>query len=91
MITQNVDGLHAAAGSQQVINLHGDIATGGLPGLRRTAPRRQRAAPARAGSTPTLAEPRRLEHAELRPDGDAVVEDWQRLHAGRLRGSAAAG
>ncbi len=27
VITQNVDGLHAAAGSQQVINLHGEIAT----------------------------------------------------------------
>ena len=27
MITQNVDGLHAAAGSRDVINLHGDIAT----------------------------------------------------------------
>ena len=27
VITQNVDGLHAAAGSRYVINLHGDIAT----------------------------------------------------------------
>src|SRR4051794_162513 len=26
VITQNVDGLHAAAGSRRVINLHGDIA-----------------------------------------------------------------
>ena len=34
IITQNVDGLHTAAGAQQVIELHGRPGPGALPGLR---------------------------------------------------------
>jgi len=32
-----------------------------------------------AGANPQLEEPQILEHAELRPDGDAVVEDWRQF------------
>jgi NAD-dependent SIR2 family protein deacetylase len=75
VITQNVDGLHAAAGSSMVINLHGEIAAvvcldcGGRES-RRTIQDRL------AGLNPDLDEPPTLEHAELRPDGDAVVREW---------------
>jgi NAD-dependent SIR2 family protein deacetylase len=31
LVTQNVDGLHQAAGSQEVIDLHGRIDVGALP------------------------------------------------------------
>jgi NAD-dependent SIR2 family protein deacetylase len=75
VITQNVDGLHAAAGSSAVINLHGEIAAvvcldcGG----RESRPAVQ---DRMAGLNPGLVEPPTLEHAELRPDGDAVVREW---------------
>jgi NAD-dependent SIR2 family protein deacetylase len=76
VITQNVDGLHAAAGSSAVINLHGEIAAvvcldcGGRESRRAVQDRL-------ADLNPGLAEPPTLEHAELRPDGDAVVPEWQ--------------
>jgi NAD-dependent SIR2 family protein deacetylase len=78
VITQNVDGLHSAAGSSRVINLHGDIASVvclecGDRSERSELQRRLRVA------NPQLDEPRRLEHAELRPDGDAVVQDWRQF------------
>jgi NAD-dependent SIR2 family protein deacetylase len=75
VITQNVDGLHSAAGSTRVINLHGDIATvvclecGGRS-ARSELQRRL------AQANPQVDQPQRLEHAELRPDGDAVAQDW---------------
>ncbi len=75
VITQNVDGLHAAAGTSTVINLHGDIATVICLDCGRTAPRRQVQARL-ARLNPGLEDPPVLEHAELRPDGDAVVRDW---------------
>ena len=75
IVTQNVDGLHQAAGSRAVINLHGDIATVvcldcGAKTSRRETQRRL------AALNPDVLPPVRLEHAELRPDGDAVVERW---------------
>jgi NAD-dependent SIR2 family protein deacetylase len=78
VITQNVDGLHAAAGSTRVINLHGDIASVvclecGDRSERSELQRRLR------NANPHLDEPHTLEHAELRPDGDAVVQDWRRF------------
>jgi NAD-dependent SIR2 family protein deacetylase len=78
VITQNVDGLHAAAGSRHVINLHGDIATVvclecGDRSARRELQRRL------AWANPQVEELQRLDHAELRPDGDAVARDWQRF------------
>jgi NAD-dependent SIR2 family protein deacetylase len=78
VITQNVDGLHSAAGSTRVINLHGDIASVvclecGDRSDRSELQRRLQAA------NPQLDEPHTLEHAELRPDGDAVVQDWRQF------------
>lgn len=78
VITQNVDGLHAAAGSRRLINLHGDIATVvclecGDRSARTELQHRL------ATANPQLDEPPVLEHAELRPDGDAVARDWQRF------------
>ena len=75
VITQNVDGLHTAAGTSTVINLHGDIATVICLDCGRTAPRRQ-VQTRLARLNPGLEDPPVLEHAELRPDGDAVVRDW---------------
>jgi NAD-dependent SIR2 family protein deacetylase len=49
LVTQNVDGLHHAAGSQHVIDLHGRIDYGALPGLR--APQFSRAAATGARAT----------------------------------------
>ncbi len=75
VLTQNVDGLHHAAGSRRVIDLHGAIADVICLDCRRIIPRaavQQRLAEVNPG----LDEPEVLEHAELRPDGDAVVEDW---------------
>lgn len=78
MITQNVDGLHAAAGSRHVINLHGDIAVVvclgcGDHSARSELQRRLTSA------NPELQQPLALQHAELRPDGDAVARDWQQF------------
>ena len=78
VITQNVDGLHSAAGSTHVINLHGDIAIvvcldcgdhSGRGELQRRL----------MGANPELAQPLVLQHSELRPDGDAVARDWQQF------------
>jgi NAD-dependent SIR2 family protein deacetylase len=76
VITQNVDGLHSAAGSRGVINLHGDISSVvclecGDRSARSVLQHRL------ATMNPQLDEPQVLEHAELRPDGDAVAHDWQ--------------
>ena len=78
VITQNVDGLHSAAGSTRVINLHGDIASVvclecGDRSQRSELQRRLR------NANPHIDEPHTLEHAELRPDGDAVVQDWRQF------------
>lgn len=75
VVTQNVDGLHARAGSRVVVSLHGEIAwvvclDCGTRVHRAEVQRRLRSLnPGLVGQPPA-------EHAELRPDGDAVVEDW---------------
>jgi NAD-dependent SIR2 family protein deacetylase len=91
VITQNVDGLHSAAGSRRVINLHGDITAVvcldcGHRSARSELQRRF------AQANPQVDQPQRLQHAELRPDGDAVAQDWQQFQligclncAGRLK------
>jgi NAD-dependent SIR2 family protein deacetylase len=78
VITQNVDGLHSTAGSTQVINLHGDIATVvcldcGDRSARGEVQRRL------AWANPHVDQPQRVEHAELRPDGDAVAQEWRQF------------
>jgi NAD-dependent SIR2 family protein deacetylase len=87
VITQNVDGLHTRAGSRPVINLHGEIDQVVCLGCREVSPRRLLQAELEA-LNPTLGEPPTLEHDELRPDGDAVVEQWQDF---RLVGSRGCG
>jgi NAD-dependent SIR2 family protein deacetylase len=75
VVTQNVDGLHRAAGSRNVVDLHGDIAS---VVCLDCGDRTRRAEMQRrlAELNPDVGSPARLEHAELRPDGDAVVERW---------------
>ena len=67
MITQNVDGLHAAAGSRRLINLHGDIATVICLDCGDRSARTRTAAIGWPSANPQLDEPPVLEHAELRP------------------------
>ena len=89
VLTQNVDGLHAAAGSERVIDLHGRIADVVCLGCGEVSPRldlQQRL----AALNPELSEPAPLEHAELRPDGDAVVEDWSRFRLAGCQGCGGA-
>jgi NAD-dependent SIR2 family protein deacetylase len=91
LITQNVDGLHTAAGSRDVINLHGEIATVRCLDCGERTSRRalqERLArlnpwlgtdlePGRTGSRPDGVTQLRPDGVtQLRPDGDAVVHDW---------------
>ena len=75
IVTQNVDRLHQAAGSRAVIDLHGDIATVVCLECGAKSPRLEMQHRL-AALNPDVPPPARLEHAELRPDGDAVVERW---------------
>ncbi len=75
VVTQNVDGLHTRAGSARVIDLHGEIAAVicldcGTRVRRADVQRRL------DQLNPGLDRPAPTEHAELRPDGDAVVAEW---------------
>lgn len=75
VITQNVDGLHQASGSARVLDLHGRIDRVVCLGCGARSPRAalqarlEAANPGITGSIPAGT-------AEVRPDGDAVVEDW---------------
>jgi NAD-dependent SIR2 family protein deacetylase len=75
VLTQNVDGLHPRAGSRAVINLHGEIALVVCLGCGEISPRRE-LQDRLTELNPEMVDQPVLEHAELRPDGDAVVEDW---------------
>ncbi len=75
VVTQNVDGLHEEAGSSRVIDLHGRIdqvicLDCGLRVSRATVQDQLERL------NPGIGPAEQLEHAELRPDGDAVVADW---------------
>jgi NAD-dependent SIR2 family protein deacetylase len=78
VITQNVDGLHAAAGSRHVINLHGNIASVVCLDCDDRSSRRELQRRL-AEMNPRLDEPQVLEHAELRPDGDAMARNWEQF------------
>jgi NAD-dependent SIR2 family protein deacetylase len=78
VVTQNVDGLHTRAGSRPVINLHGEIDQVVCLNCRQTSPRRLLQNEL-AALNPMLRESATLEHAELRPDGDAVVHEWRQF------------
>lgn len=80
VITQNVDGLHEAAGSINVVALHGRISAvvcldcGHRSGRARLQQRLTELNP--TATAPDELIGNRQAHAELRPDGDAVVDDW---------------
>ena len=76
IITQNVDRLHQAAGSRVGHRPARRHRHGGLPGLRRPSRRGLEMQRRLAALNPDVPPPVRLEHAELRPDGDAVVQRW---------------
>jgi len=81
VITQNVDGLHEAAGSERVVDLHGRIDRVVCLSCRTYSPRAdlqarlQELNPGVDGYLPAGAA--ELDAARLRPDGDAVVDHWQ--------------
>jgi NAD-dependent SIR2 family protein deacetylase len=72
LITQNVDGLHEAAGSRRLVALHGRIADVVCLGCRRTSSRaalHERLAAANPGWEARHAS------VEVRPDGDVELDD----------------
>ncbi|MGW0611393.1 NAD-dependent protein deacetylase [Streptomyces sp. NPDC002788] len=72
VITQNVDGLHQAAGSEDVVELHGSLARVVCLSCGALSPRRelaQRLAEANPGFAPVA--------AGINPDGDADLTDDQ--------------
>jgi NAD-dependent SIR2 family protein deacetylase len=76
VITQNVDGLHTAAGSSRVINLHGEIATVVCLDCRHRTSRR--AVQNRLSRlNPDLDTTRATDSFSVRPDGDAVMDSWR--------------
>jgi NAD-dependent SIR2 family protein deacetylase len=72
LITQNVDGLHEAAGSRRLVALHGRISDVVCLSCRRTTSR-ARLADRIAEANPGYAA--RHAAAETRPDGDADLDD----------------
>ena len=81
VVTQNVDGLHEAAGSSPVVDLHGRIDRVVCLACRTYSSRAdlqvrlQNLNPSIDGYLPAGAA--ELDAARLRPDGDAVVDNWQ--------------
>ncbi|MGB3954934.1 MAG: Sir2 family NAD-dependent protein deacetylase [Brooklawnia sp.] len=76
VITQNVDGLHEAAGSRRLVTLHGrsaDVICLRCGRMVSRADLQHRLAEA----NPQVRIKPFLEHAELRPDADAEVADWR--------------
>ncbi|MEW2068153.1 NAD-dependent protein deacetylase [Streptomyces sp. NPDC007346] len=72
LITQNVDGLHQAAGSEEVVELHGSLNRVVCLSCRTFSPRRelaQRLEEANKGFAPVA--------AAINPDGDADLTDVQ--------------
>ncbi len=75
VITQNVDGLHEAAGSASVLDLHGRIDRVICLGCGATSARADLQARLEA-LNPEITGTIPAGTAEVRPDGDAVVDDW---------------
>lgn len=83
VITQNVDGLHQAAGSDRVIELHGSLARVRCLNCGTTITRDEMQAallaanPSWEGQLPYPPDsPHYRSPERLRPDGDAEVDDW---------------
>jgi NAD-dependent SIR2 family protein deacetylase len=72
LITQNVDGLHEAAGSRRLVALHGRVADVFCLSCRRTTSR-ARLAGRMVAANPDYAETHAA--AETRPDGDVDLDD----------------
>ncbi|PRY01655.1 NAD-dependent protein deacetylase [Allonocardiopsis opalescens] len=72
IITQNVDGLHQAAGARDVVELHGALDRVRCLGCGRRSPRRLLDQRLRAANADW-----RVEAAAVNPDGDAVLTDDQ--------------
>ena len=75
LVTQNVDGLHEAAGSRRLVTLHGRIADVVCLACGHVSPRAELQRHL-ADLNPWVRPLADAGHAELRPDGDAVVDDW---------------
>lgn len=75
VITQNVDGLHEAAGTRDLVTLHGRIADVICLSCQ-TVSSRAELQDILTRLNPDYAADPEAGHAELRPDGDAVVADW---------------
>ncbi|MFT8396734.1 Sir2 family NAD-dependent protein deacetylase [Propionibacterium sp.] len=76
VITQNVDGLHEAAGNRQLITLHGRSSDVVCLRCGRVQPRVEMQEVMR-DLNPGISLLTGVGHAELRPDADAEVEDWK--------------
>lgn len=76
LVTQNVDGLHEAAGSTRLVTLHGRSADVICLGCGQVTARED-LQPRLAELNPGVRPRADMGHAELRPDADAVVDEWQ--------------
>lgn len=75
LVTQNVDGLHESAGNRRLVELHGrlrDVVCLDCGQVTARADLQRRMAEA----NPAVVVGALEGHAEVRPDGDAVVDDW---------------
>lgn len=81
VVTQNVDGLHAAAGSRNLLTLHGDLARVVCLACGHTEDRRVFDARLAAANPGYLAEIR-LDPAQVNPDGDVTLDA---AHVARFR------
>ena len=70
IITQNVDGLHQAAGAQDVVELHGSLSRVICLGCGERTPREELDQRLRAANPDWAAQ-----EQQVNPDGDAVLDD----------------
>ena len=75
LVTQNVDGLHESAGSRRLVTLHGRIADVVCLACGDVSSRAE-VQDRLAELNPGVRLREDAGHAELRPDGDAVVDEW---------------
>jgi NAD-dependent SIR2 family protein deacetylase len=91
IITQNVDGLHHAAGSRRVVELHGSLASVRCMECGGTEPRgdfQERLLELNAGWAERLARGTAEDGVETAPDGDAELPAWA-VESFRVPGCAA--
>ncbi|MBV9773991.1 MAG: NAD-dependent protein deacetylase [Gemmatimonadetes bacterium] len=76
IITQNVDGLHHAAGSRRVVELHGSLASVRCLGCGAAVPRTEFQDRLRAGNAEWAERLASGDGIEAAPDGDAELPAW---------------